>query len=179
MKVINERSHKITSVGHLRAIRGQSLFEVVFTVAIVALILTGITSVAVVSVRNASFSDNNAQSTRYAQTTTEWLRAERDDDWSAFLTNVGSNSPSFTYCLDSLGWSNPDSCTAAETIGSTIFMRNVSFSCFEFVTGTGFISVVCTDVNVSNIQANISVSWVDAQGTHTVDNTARYTNWRE
>jgi Tfp pilus assembly protein PilV len=171
---------KLKFDNYMQNMVGQSLFEVVFTVAIIALVLTGITSVAVVSVRNASFSDNNAQATRYAQETTE-LRAERDGDWSAFLTNVGSNSPSFTYCFDSLGWSNVDSCTATETIGSTIFIRDVEFSCWEFDPGPPptFPTIDCDETSVANVQADISVSWVDAQGTHTVDNAARYTSWRQ
>ena len=69
---------------------GQSLFEVVFAVAIAAMILVGIVSLATTSTRNSIFSRNNSQATKYAQEVVEWLREERDKDWINLSSHIGN-----------------------------------------------------------------------------------------
>jgi hypothetical protein len=160
-------------------LKGQSLFEVLFTVAIAAIILTGVVSLAVTSLRNTSLSENDARATKYAQEANEWLREERDNDWDVFLTRAQDSN---VYCLDdavldAASWGNPSSCGAADTIGgNTIFIREVFLSCLEY-SPPGFQSVDCSNPNVVNIQTDVEVKWQDAQGTREVKNISRFTNW--
>ena len=57
--------------------KGQSLFEVVFAVAVSALIITAIVILAGNAVSNSTFSRNKALAGRFVQEAIEWLRKER------------------------------------------------------------------------------------------------------
>ena len=143
--------------------RGQSLFEVIFAIAIAALILVGVVSIAASSVRNASFARNQALATRHVQETSEWLRAERDADWTAFSLRASAGGTD--WCLRALSWTSPSyssACSASDFIGSTIFIREAKL-----------------DLTTSDIvEATITVEWTDTQGLHEARSVARYTNWR-
>jgi type II secretory pathway pseudopilin PulG len=157
--------------------KGQSLFEVLFAIAISALVVAGVASLASVSVRNSSYSRNNSIATRFAQEATEWLRSERDADWTTFLTNVRASA---TYCLDSLSWTNTGICTSAEAVsGTTIFFREVTFTCLKenLAPPPPFTSAVCADPDINNVEAKVEVSWTDAQGIHSVTTNTRFTDW--
>lgn len=131
-------------------IRGQSLFEIIFAVAIAALIMTAVVVLSTDSVRNSSFSRNQTLASRLAQEAHEWLRSERDSDWTTFAGRVG------TTCLGALSWSG--SCA---------------------VTGTPFSrEVTLTLINPTTVEADIIVSWTDGQGTHEVRSVTRLTDWR-
>jgi Tfp pilus assembly protein PilV len=144
--------------------KGQSLFEVVFALAVAALVLTGIVSIAATSVRNSSFARNNALATRYVQETSEWLREQRDNNiWADFSGNADE-----TYCFQSLGGTFPAAggCSTTDYINDTIFVRQV----------------ILTLENTANpgdtVEAEITVRWTDAQGLHTAGSTAQYTRWK-
>ena len=143
----------------LFTVRGQSLFEVIIAVGLSALILSGVVSLAATSVRNSSFTRNNAQATKYAQEAMEWLRGQRDSGW----TNLSSHSDAsgLFSCLNTLPPSTWGS-VCSGTITDTIFVRDVTL----------------TLVNSSRIDALVNVSWTDAQGTHNVESQTRFTNWR-
>jgi type II secretory pathway pseudopilin PulG len=133
---------------------GQSLFEVIFAVAIAALVLLAIVSLSSRSITTSDYSKNNALATKYALEATEWLRQERDTSWSSFYARNGS-----TYDIggSSPGWGN------ANPITGTIFSRTVNLS--SDTDGSGAIVAIVT------------VTWTDSQGTHTVTNTTKFTNW--
>ncbi|SRR4030043_248599 len=142
----------------LSTLSGQSLFEVVVAVGLSALILTGVVSLAAGSIRNSSYSRNNAQATKYAQEALEWLRGQRDADWDAFATHSLTTGNPTDLCSSPMGWGG--TCP----IPNTIFSRNV---------------ILTTDSGNSDIiDAVVTVSWSDAQGTHQVKSNTRFTNWR-
>jgi hypothetical protein len=147
--------------------KGQSLFEVVFALAVAALVLTGIVSVAATSVRNSSFARNNALATRYVQETSEWLRGQRDNNiWANFSGNASGGGT--TYCLQSLGIAFPASgvCSIGDYITDTIFTREA-------------ILTLRSSANPDDtVEALITVEWTDAQGLHTVRSTIQYTRWK-
>ena len=146
---------------------GQSLFEVLVAVGISALILLGIVSLASSSVRNSNFSKNNSQATKFVQEEMEWLREQRDADWSTFTSSVGSGG-----CSGTLSWGG--NCS----INST-FVRSVSFTCSFFNPGPPPTTTGATcDPNANIVDAVGSVTWQDAQGTHSVTSNTRFTNWR-
>jgi Tfp pilus assembly protein PilV len=155
--------------------KGQSLFEVLFSVAITALILTGVVSLATSAVRNSSFSRNNSVAARMAQEANEWLRSQRDTDWATFYSYVSSYQ---NYCLNNLNWTNTGSCNTSSVSdsvgGSSIFFREVNFMC-----GPNFNNWMseCVTSDPDTIEAQVSVSWTDSQGEHTVSTSTRFTDW--
>lgn len=137
---------------------GQSLFEVVFALAITALILTGVVSLSAMTIRNSDYSKNNALATKYAQEAVEWLRGQRDTDWTTFYTHSGT-----TPVVTCLGTSPITSWGGSCTISGTVFSRSVTLT---------------TDsANLDIIEAMITVSWTDGNGEHRVTSTTRFTHW--
>jgi len=131
---------------------GQSLFEVVFAIGVMAIILVGVVSLATKSVQNSSFVSSNAIATKYAQEGLEWIRGQRDQSWTNLTSRIGTTnlcqSP-----LNSWGGTCP--------ISGTYFTRRS----------------VLTLINSSTIDAAVEVLWTDSSGTHTVRSVTRFTNW--
>jgi type II secretory pathway pseudopilin PulG len=142
---------------------GQSLFEVVVAVGVFALITAAIVGLATSSIRNTTFSKNNALATRYSQEAVEWLRTQRDTDWLAFRAHASATPP--RYCLGDLSWINIDSCDPLnenEAIPETVLFREVSFS----------------NVPETVVTATVKTFWTDSQGTHQVEVSTVFTDWR-
>lgn len=138
---------------------GQSLFEVVFAVGIMAIILVGVVSLAAKSVKNSTLSGANASATKYAQGAVEWLRGQRDSNW----TNLTSHTVGSYYCLvtNPISWgASSGSCPIT---GDTTFTRRARL----------------TQVNSNTIDAAVEVSWTDSSGLHTVRSVTRFTNWNK
>jgi Tfp pilus assembly protein PilV len=135
--------------------KGQSLFEVVVALAVSALIITGVVSVATNSIQNSAYARDKTLAANYVQETMEWMRSERDKNASIFL----SHAPG-TWCfVDLSGWVTPNhagNCLASEYIsGSSKFKRQVIFSVSDF-SGKKLVEVDTT------------VSWSDSKGLHSV-----------
>ena len=158
------------SVRKMRQNNGQSMFEVVVAVGMSAIVLIAVASLAAGSVRNSSYTSNNSQATKYAQEQIEWLRGQRDADWSAFIGNIDSGG-----CNGALSWGG--SCTISST-----FTRSVSFTCYFRNLSTDIINpVLCSSgyQNINVVDATVVVSWTDAQGVHEVRSSTRLSDWRD
>jgi len=71
--------------------QGQSLIETVVAMAVVVIVILALVAVTTVSVRNASFSRNQALATKYAQEAIEKVRASREQNtWENFKINCSS-----------------------------------------------------------------------------------------
>jgi Tfp pilus assembly protein PilV len=148
--------------------RGQSLFEVVVAVAITALIIVAIVSLAVNSIQNSNYSRNKTSSSTYSQQATEWLRGQRDIDPGDFFGTYATVLAPSGYCLPTLAWTPSvadavHGCTAK--IPGTIFTRWVTFN-RSVQNGK---TVVGTDV---------TVSWSDSQGIHQVTDSTNLADTR-
>lgn len=136
---------------------GQSLFEVVFAVGIMAIILVAVVALAAKSVKNSDLSGANASATKYAQGAVEWIRSQRDANWTNLTSHVGTN------CLVGnplSGWGGALPCPIT---GDTTFRRRA----------------ILTSINPSTIDAAVEVSWTDSSGIHTVRSVTRFTNWNK
>lgn len=151
--------------------KGQSLFELVVAIAISALIIVAVVSLVTVSIRNATYSKNNALAVSLAQNTVEWLRSQRDENIATFVTNVSVSAPApTTYCFQNLNWNdlNAFGCGSSQKVDQTPFLRQGTFTVStDLVTGKKI------------YEANISVTWSDSQGSHEVTNITDFTDWRE
>ena len=135
-------------------ISGQSLFEVVVSIAISALIVTAIVALAVNSIQNSSFSRDKTIATSYVQETMEWIKVERDQNLAVFRTKATFMPDSdVKYCLSSLSWpATPSSCSQSQVITNTKFSREVIFPACSGTCNAGVVEVM------------INVYWRDSKG---------------
>lgn len=146
--------------------KGQSLLELVVVIAISVILITAITKLSTVSVKNSTSSQDKAAAVRYAQEAIEWLRGERDNSWATFFGN--STTGGSTWCLNALSW-NSGACGALEIITATNFKRQV------LLTRKDLDSSVA---GYETVEAAITVSWPDGSGTRQTVITTQFTDWR-
>ena len=144
--------------------KGQSLFEIMLALAVVTLVIMAIVSLTSTSIRNTTYSKNKTLATRYSQEATEWLRGERDTDFTVFENRALTP----LYCLPSLSWAAASigACGAGQLITDTPFKREVSFS-------------ISTVSGKTLVQAGVRVYWSDSQGLHEVRSVTNFGDWRE
>lgn len=138
---------------------GQSIFEVVLAVGIVTVVLISIVGLVAVTQRNTNAAKTRAEASRSAQEALEWIRQERDTNWTAFYNRTAIN----TYCLDTLSWGNSNSCGNNELVTDKGFIREVVFT---------------RDPNPNAVKTEVRVRWTDGQGTHDLRSTTQFTNWK-
>ena len=131
-----------------KKIQGQSLMEVVLAIGVISLILVAIVSLTTGSVRNSTFSRDNAAAIHYSEEAMEWLRGQRDAGWQQFYANVAFST---NWCLADLNWAISTSC-GTTPITNTPFVRDLLFS----------------NRNLNTTNARVTVSWSDANGAHSV-----------
>lgn len=143
-------------------ISGQSLFEVVVSLAISALVIVALVSLVSNSIKNANFSRNKSLASNYAQEATEWLRGQRDLDVTDFKTHALIP----TWCFANLNWNTSGNCGSNVFITGTQFKRQGTFT-------TSFVS------GKTIVQATVKVSWTDSQGVHEISSVTNFSDWRE
>jgi Tfp pilus assembly protein PilV len=145
---------------------GQSFFELIVAIGMIGFVLLALVSLATLSVRNASFSRNQAEAARLGQDLVEWLRVERDSDWNNFVAKT-TQSP--LLCFRTANWSDTTigQCNTSDMIKG-LFYREAAFS---YVDANG-------DTRNDTVEAIIRVYWTDGQGYHVVTNSIYYTDWR-
>ena len=146
-----------------RNILGQSLVEVVLALGLITLIMVTVVAAASISITNSSFSKNQTLSTRLSETTLEWLRGERNENWENFLFQALSEGTEQTRCFTTLSWENSKlgNCGSAEYISDTFLKREVDFYL----------------VNESAVGVTVRIYWIDAGGYHEVSSSTYLTNW--
>jgi len=146
-----------------RNILGQSLMEVVLALGLITLIMTTVVAAASISITNSSFSKNQSLSTRLSETTLEWFRGERNENWEDFLSQALSGGSQQTRCFTTLSWedSKLGSCSDTEYIPNTFLKREVDFNL----------------VDQSTIGITVRIYWQDAGGYHEVNSSTYLTNW--
>ncbi len=142
-------------------IKGQSMFEVVMALFIMALIIVGVVFLSTNSIANSAFSRNKTIAGRYSQEAVEWLRGQRDSDPTLFVTNATG-----TWCLASLSFTSHAACGSGSVITGTVFKRQVVFT---------------EDGSTADtiIKAEVTTSWTDSKGTHTAKSITEFTDIRE
>lgn len=125
---------------------GQSLVEVVVTLAIASLVIVALVFGATIGTRNAQFSRDQSRAMELNREASEWLRAEKGASWSS-LWSKGSSSGT-TYCFKDLNFDNQGNCDD-ELIDSK-FTRQ----------GT------LTQSGSDKLEITITTSWTDPSGEH-------------
>jgi len=154
---------------------GQSLFEVVVALAISALVIVTLVSLATNSIRTSIYSKNNSLATTYANQAIEWLRGQRDSNPTTFKTKATALTTSPGGCFNTLptaltGWPTtvPTNCPTPTTIAGTSLVRRIKFT------------ITTTPAPAKTlVQADVTVSWTDSQGKHTVTSATVFSDWRQ
>lgn len=128
----------------LRNIKGFSLIEVLVFTAILGLFFVAAISVATFNLRNMKIQEHKIIATRYAEEGVEWLKQEKEDDWSTFIDHAAGN-----YCLNILGWTpTPNPCGEHYDLGApALFKRELT--------------IVKSGSPTDQVEGTITVSWKD------------------
>lgn len=127
-------------------IKGFSLMEVLVFITVLGLFFVAAMSVTTFNVKNMKIQEHKIIATRFAEEGTEWVRQEKEDDWSIFITQ-GSLAGK-TYCINSLDWNTASSCGGTYPLGSPGFFKRELL-----ITNFGS--------PVNQVEATITVSWQD------------------
>lgn len=145
---------------------GQSLFEVIFALAVAALILTGIVALTSTSITSSAYSKNRTQANRYASEAMEYVRVQKEFlGWTVFFNTVkdsgdGSTAGTEIWCMQTLSFSINSTCNLTQVISGTNFARVLT------VTG---------DTNYVDLE--VKVSWTDEKGSHNITTQSSIGNW--
>jgi Tfp pilus assembly protein PilV len=162
---------------------GQTLIELIISIALILIIITGVTILTVKGLQNSQFSRNQVQATKLAQEGIEKMRTIRDNNftvcgWAGNATGVvseglwGAACPAG--CRYLIRQSSTTACsvttsalwieyTASTTTTENIPVGGVTFKRYVVVTNANDLSGSASN-NVKNI--DVVVSWTDSSGTH-------------
>ncbi len=129
--------------------KGQSLFEIIVAISLIALIITSIVSITSIALKNNVHARNQSLAVDYTQEAYEHLRSIKNENWDAFYP-YSSDDPGTTWCMNTLEnpLTNSGDCDDVETIDNkgTQFTREAT--------------LVRNSIN--SISVNIEVSWSES-----------------
>ncbi|MFA6533002.1 MAG: type II secretion system protein [Patescibacteria group bacterium] len=111
----------------MKKFQGFSLVEVLVFISVLGLFFTAAMSVTTFNLRNMKIQEHKILATRYAEEGLEWVKDEKETDWSTFITHDTSGTGTM-YCLNSLedGWGILGDCGESYSLGSPpFFFRNL------------------------------------------------------
>ncbi|NIT04034.1 hypothetical protein GTO10_03850 [Candidatus Saccharibacteria bacterium] len=132
---------------------GQSLVEAVVALGIALVVITGLVALAVIAVKTATLTRNRSLAVQYAQEGLEALRSVRDRDFTSLPTSGGPYQ---------VVWTGSEWETAPGTQAIDIYTRSFTVS----------------EPEAGKLRFNLSVSWTDSGGTHTVDLSTYLADWQ-
>jgi len=130
--------------------KGDTLIEVLIALAAAVVVISTITTLAIVTLNNAQFSRDQDQSTKYAQEGMEVIRGIRNNNY------VGFRSYSGKYCLAEGDTSLGSPVAACNTVN--VINKYIRFVTIAQNSGCGAVST-----NLTNIV--ITVLWTDGKCT--------------
>lgn len=152
--------------------RGQSMLELIIALAVSVIIITAVVVAASNSVRNSTYSKNNAASTRYAQEGMEWLRSQRDQSWTTFSGKASAGSGT-DWCIQTLSWPGINGvCSSSQTIANTSYLRQVNLKLKDYAPPGA------PDGINDTVEATLTVKWTEGTLSHDITLTTQFTNWK-
>lgn len=135
---------------------GQTLVEAVVALGIAAVVITALVAVTTLSVSRVQYVKEQTRVRHYAQEGMEWLRSQKNSDWTTFSSHAGANPTWDTWCLNDLSWPGASGACAANTyITGTAYTRYVRMRTTPAGLGGG-----------NNIEIESTVSWQEGGRTH-------------
>ena len=156
-------------------LKGQSLFEILFALAVMAMIGVAVVSLSVSAVRNNIYANNKTLANKYNLEGQEWLRNMRDNGFQEVWDHSKNHdSDFFHYCVEDVDthtWANDGPCDPTNDLpisGTKVFYRTVSLRRVDLVGGG----------ERESVSVVIKVEWTDGQGDHTSVSETYLTNWK-
>jgi prepilin-type N-terminal cleavage/methylation domain-containing protein len=151
LKEIHFNMHSKTCSNKRLLQKGLSIVEVLIAVSILSMIFIAASYATSISLSRSKYNQDRILASRYADELEEWLRGEKESEWSSFVAKSAS-SPGLTYCFNSTTISWPASGSCGSTFGlNNRFKREVVLS------GTG-----------TQVDVEVTVQWKDASRTYSV-----------
>src|SRR3989339_1719338 len=99
-----------------------SLVEVLVFITVLGLFFTAAMSVTTFNLQSMKVQEHKILATRFAEEGVEWVKDEKETDWSTFI-GYDTSGNGTTYCLNDLedDWSTLGDCGASYTLGSPPF----------------------------------------------------------
>lgn len=128
--------------------KGFSLVEILVFTSIVSVFFVVATTVATYSLTVMKSNENKIRATRAAEEIIDWLRGEKEANWTTFSARAGS------WCFNNTtpSWDTADNNTCSQYSLQNMFKRDVSL--VPDVTG--------------QIRVNVVVSWTEGSATYSV-----------
>lgn len=152
---------KILTISHKPLIiqTGQTLIELLVTLGIATIFIVTLISLSTGSLANINFSKSQSDGNRYAREALEWLRSQRDNDWTTFSGKASSGGT--TWCLSTLAWPGGSGSCGTTKVPNTNFIRQTTL----------------TSAGASKITVAVSVTWTDSHGDHNAQLNSILTKW--
>lgn len=145
-----------------RSESGQSLFEVIIAIAVVAVALTALVSLGTNALGNAQFSENQSTGASLTQEALEWVREQRDLNWDDFVRDIDVNGE--TWCLENLSFNSPGECGSNDLIADR-FTREVTLN--------------TDDPNIPQVvEVEVTTSWIESGNQKSSKANTVLTDWR-
>lgn len=145
------------------------MFELMIAVLITSITLVGLIGLVSTSVTNNTISEDRTGASKYTAEASEWIRKQRDDNWTAFSSLASSTGN--TYCLDYLPADvsslTGGHCVTGSYIANTIYIREATFKIDTAVNGQPTV-----------IEVIVVTSWNDSQGYHESRLSTYLSNWK-
>ena len=139
---------------------GQTLFEIIISVAVIAVILTALVSAVTAALRYGQASRNRSRAVKYAQEGLELARALRDTaGWDLFLTYSGSGTK--RWCVDESGVWTADSGNGCPIASGSPFGRTVDITW-----------------NTPLMSVDVAVAWGEKDASSTIHLQTYFTKWK-
>lgn len=155
---------------------GQSMFELLVAIGVVAMVLVALISLSTRAVGNTNFSTNKNRATEFTQDAAEWVRTERDIDWIIFK----NRAPAFVgeaniYCFPdvSAGWPGIGACVVDADPPIYKVLENDGITRSEF-----WREVVLKNVDDNSVDVSVITYWFDGVGRRESRSTVTLTNWK-
>lgn len=155
---------------HFHKEDGVSLLEAIIFIAVLSLIILAIVYTTTLSLKRTIFNQDKLFATRYAEELEEWIRGEKEVDWSTFLARSDA-----TYCMNieiptcdsgNTCWDDTGACGSTDySLGESNGLNN------------GFKRSVVMTTSGSRVDINITVEWLDGPNTYTVNLPSSLSRW--
>lgn len=143
-------------IRHIRPVRhmGFSLVEVLVALSILVVFLVAAMTVTTYFLKTTKSAEYKILASHYGEEGAEWTGTEKEADWSVFINRDFSAGGGTTYCLNTLDWSNANSC-GGYALGSPAFFKRE-------------LLIQKIGSPVSQVNAIITVSWIESNGIKSV-----------
>lgn len=150
--------------------KGITLLETLIFITILSTIIIAIVYSTTLSLKRAQFNQRKIFATRYAQEVDEWMRGEKESNWTAFLalsdTTYCMNSSISSCSLTDTCWDESTACgSSSYTLAETSNLNN------------GYKRNVTLTTVGSRVDVHVVVEWKDGPNTFEVEVDNSYSRW--